>query len=98
MQIPALLLTSQFDKITRGLFDNTFTGIHQLRWFDWAILVPYFGLLAILSVYGLHRFEMIRAYFKHRKNAVSTPRSDSRRCCRSPFSFLFITNATFLSG
>ena len=71
--VAALLVTSQFDKISRGLFDTTFTGIHQLRWFDWAILVPYFGLLAILSVYGLHRFEMIRAYFKHRKKAVSTP-------------------------
>lgn len=75
LRIPALLAASSLDKLTRGLFDDTFTGIHQLRWFDWAILVPYFGLLAILSIYGLHRFEIIRTYFKHRKKAVSAPPS-----------------------
>jgi cellulose synthase/poly-beta-1,6-N-acetylglucosamine synthase-like glycosyltransferase len=71
--LPAFLVASSLDKISRGLFDDTFTGIHHLRWFDWAVLIPYFGLLGILSIYGLHRFEMIRTYFKHRKKAVSAP-------------------------
>jgi len=71
---PALLAMSTMDKISRGLFDDTFAGIHQLSWFDWAILVPYFGILALLSVYGIHRFEMVRAYFKHRRNAVDEPK------------------------
>jgi len=71
--IPSLLTASTLDRITRGLFDDTFAGIHQLSWFDWAILIPYFGILALLSVYGLHRFETIRTYFKHRKNAVGEP-------------------------
>lgn len=70
---PSLLVVSTFDRVTRGMFDDTFAGIHQLSWFDWAILVPYFGILAILSVYGLHRFETIRTYFKHRKNATGEP-------------------------
>jgi cellulose synthase/poly-beta-1,6-N-acetylglucosamine synthase-like glycosyltransferase len=70
---PALLVASSLDKLSRGLFDDTFAGIHHLRWFDWAILVPYFGLLGILSIYGLHRFEIIRTYFKYRKKAVSEP-------------------------
>ena len=52
------------------MFDDTFAGIHQLSWFDWAILIPYFGILRILSVYGMHRFETIRTYFKHRKKAT----------------------------
>jgi cellulose synthase/poly-beta-1,6-N-acetylglucosamine synthase-like glycosyltransferase len=65
---PALLLTiSTYQQIRRALLDTTFAGIHQLDWFDWAMLVPYFGLLAILSIYGLHRYEMIRTYFKYRK-------------------------------
>jgi cellulose synthase/poly-beta-1,6-N-acetylglucosamine synthase-like glycosyltransferase len=68
---PSLLMASALDKLTRGLFDDTFAGIHQLYWFDWAILIPYFGILALLSIYGLHRFETIRTYFKHRKNAVA---------------------------
>src|SRR3954464_11763878 len=73
--IPALLVASTLDRISRGLFDDTFAGIHQLSWFDWALLIPYFGILAILSVYGLHRYEVIRTYFKHRKKAVDHPPS-----------------------
>jgi len=71
--LPSLLVVSTFNRFTRGLFDDTFAGIHQLSWFDWAILIPYFGILALLSVYGLHRFETIRTYFKHRKNATGEP-------------------------
>ena len=71
--LPSLLAVSAVDRISRGLFDNTFNGIHQLSWFDWALLIPYFGILGILSIYGLHRFETIRTYFKHRKNATGEP-------------------------
>ena len=37
------------------------------------MLVPYFTVLVILSVYGIHRYDIIRTYFKHRKKAVSEP-------------------------
>jgi len=57
-----------------SMFDDTFAGVHQLSWFDWSILIPYFGILALLSIYGVHRYEMIRTYFRHRKKAVSEPR------------------------
>ncbi len=67
---PALLVASTLNRFTRGLFDDTFAGIHQLSWFDWALLVPYFGILAVLSIYGMHRFETIRTYFKYRKKAT----------------------------
>jgi len=56
-----------------GLFDDTFAGVHQLAWFDWAMLIPYFTVLVILSIYGVHRYEVIRTYFKHRKNAIQRP-------------------------
>jgi cellulose synthase/poly-beta-1,6-N-acetylglucosamine synthase-like glycosyltransferase len=49
-----------------SLFDNTFVGIHRLEFFDWAILIPYFAVLIVLSFYGLHRYAMIRGYWKHR--------------------------------
>ncbi len=72
--IPALLLApSMYQQMRRALFDTTFAGIHQLDWFDWAMLIPYFGLLGILSLYGLHRYEIIRTYFKHRKKLPSGP-------------------------
>src|SRR5580692_7995172 len=60
-------------RLVRGLFDNTFAGVHQMAWFDWAMLIPYFTILAILSVYGIHRYDMIRTYFKLRKNATKEP-------------------------
>jgi cellulose synthase/poly-beta-1,6-N-acetylglucosamine synthase-like glycosyltransferase len=59
--------------IQRVFADTPFSGIHELVWFDWALLIPYFGTLAILSVYGLHRYETIRTYFKHRKKATELP-------------------------
>ncbi len=64
---------SATSRLMRGLFDDTFAGVHQLGWFDWAILIPYFTILAVLSIYGIHRYEIIRTYFKHRKNATGEP-------------------------
>jgi cellulose synthase/poly-beta-1,6-N-acetylglucosamine synthase-like glycosyltransferase len=72
--IPALLAAqSATARMVRGMFDDTFAGIHHLGWFDWAMLVPYFTILVILSIFGLHRYETIRTYFKHRKNATGEP-------------------------
>lgn len=71
---PAFLVApSAFQQIKRALFDNTFVGIHSLDWFDWAMLGPYFGLLIILSLYGLHRYEIIRTYYKHRNKLPKEP-------------------------
>jgi len=69
----AFLANSATTRLMRGLFDDTFAGVHQLGWFDWAILIPYFAVLAVLSVYGIHRYEIIRTYFKHRKKATGEP-------------------------
>src|SRR5690348_13430916 len=69
--LPSFISASPFDRITRDFLYQPFSGIHQLSWFDLAILIPYFGVLALLSVYGCHRFETLRTYFRHRKNAVS---------------------------
>jgi cellulose synthase/poly-beta-1,6-N-acetylglucosamine synthase-like glycosyltransferase len=75
MNTPFLLAlaVSPTTRIINGLFDDTFAGVHQLAWFDWAMLIPYFTVLGILSIYGVHRYEMIRTYFKHRKNATGEP-------------------------
>ncbi len=72
--IPALFFASStFDQLKRSLFDDTFSGIHELSGFDLALLIPYFLILGILSVYGLHRFEIIRSYWKYRKNVLLQP-------------------------
>jgi cellulose synthase/poly-beta-1,6-N-acetylglucosamine synthase-like glycosyltransferase len=77
LTIPALVLLAArpgaVERLVRNIMNNPFAGIHELAWFDWALLVPYFTVLAILSVYGLHRYHVIHTYFKHRKNATGEP-------------------------
>lgn len=61
------------DQLMRSLFDDTFAGIHQLEWFDWALLVPYFALLGVVSVYGLHRFALVVSYYRNRRKIPQEP-------------------------
>jgi cellulose synthase/poly-beta-1,6-N-acetylglucosamine synthase-like glycosyltransferase len=69
----AILLATPAGGLLRGLFDDTFAGIHQLDWFDWAIMIPYFTVLIVLSAYGMHRYEIIRTYLKHRRRLPKEP-------------------------
>lgn len=72
--MPAVLIfASTMDKALETFLDPTFSGIHKLALFDYALLVPYFGVLIILSIFGLHRYEMIRGYLKHRRKLDSGP-------------------------
>ena len=73
LPLPLALALSPTARLMRALSDKTFAGIHQLDWFDWAMLIPYFTVLIILSVYGIHRYDIIRTYFKHRKKATTEP-------------------------
>src|SRR5579862_2653344 len=71
----AFLLAPTFTQrlVQRAFAETPFSDVHELVWFDWAMLVPYFTVLIILSVYGLHRYETIRTYFKHRKKVTLEP-------------------------
>ena len=52
----ALLVSpSASGRLSQMFVKTPFAGIHQLAWFDWAMLIPYFTVLVILSVYGIHR-------------------------------------------
>ena len=46
------------------------SGIYHLSAFDWALLIPYFSILFILSIYGVHRFETVRRYRKYRRKLL----------------------------
>lgn len=81
---PLFLLFAQpslSSRIANGLFDDTFSGIYQLSPFDWSLLVPYFGILFILSIYGVHRYETMRRYKKYRSKL---PRTAPQRFERLP--------------
>ena len=71
--LAVLVTKSAAYRIAQLFAETPFAGIHKLAWFDWAMLIPYFTVLVILSVYGVHRYEVIRTYFKHRKNATTAP-------------------------
>jgi len=40
---------------------------------DLWLLVAYFGLMAALSVFGLHRYSLVYLYYKHRKSVLGPP-------------------------
>ena len=68
-----LVNRSPTERLIQNILNNPFAGIHQLAWFDWAMLIPYFTVLFILSIYGLHRYDIIRTYFKHKKKRTLEP-------------------------
>jgi ABC-2 type transport system permease protein len=41
-----------------ALTDDTFAGVHQLTWFDWSLLIPYFaiGLFDVLLAFIMGEF------------------------------------------
>ncbi len=71
--LAAFAASNSANRVLRGLFDDTFSNVHQMAWFDWAMLIPYFGVLIVLSIYGLHRYDVIRTYFKYRHKATGEP-------------------------
>ncbi len=57
----------------RRLVDPTFRGLYQANAFDVAIMLPYFLVMSILAMYGIHRYARVYNYFKHRKNVPGPP-------------------------
>jgi cellulose synthase/poly-beta-1,6-N-acetylglucosamine synthase-like glycosyltransferase len=55
--------------------DKTFQGLYQPNAFDLALLIPYFVVLILLAFYGMHRYQLVYLYYKHRKNKVTEPTS-----------------------
>ncbi len=53
--------------------DRTFRGLYHWNAFDLALLLPYFAVMIILSIYGIHRYTLCYLYFKYRKNYKPDP-------------------------
>jgi cellulose synthase/poly-beta-1,6-N-acetylglucosamine synthase-like glycosyltransferase len=74
--ILALLLLFSANPVTtyfQRLVDPTFRGLYQANAFDLAIMLPYFFVMAVLAMYGLHRYALVYGYFKNRKNVPGPP-------------------------
>ena len=53
--------------------DQTFRGLYHWNNFDLALLIPYFAVMFVLAMYGIHRYTLCYLYFKHRKNYNPNP-------------------------
>ena len=47
--------------------DQTFRGLYSWNAFDAWLLIPYFTVMIILAVYGIHRYQLAYLYFKYKK-------------------------------
>lgn len=56
----------------RQFLDPTFRGIYSPNGFDLLILIPYFLVLVFLASYGLHRYQLVYLYYRHRKKASNS--------------------------
>jgi cellulose synthase/poly-beta-1,6-N-acetylglucosamine synthase-like glycosyltransferase len=52
---------------------NPFRGLYRANAFDLAILIPYFTILIILAIFGLHRYHLTRLFLKHRRKPLQPP-------------------------
>ena len=53
--------------------DQTFKGLYHWNPFDLLLLLPYFAVMIVLALYGIHRYTLCYQYFKHRKNYDPNP-------------------------
>src|SRR5216684_2646106 len=53
--------------------DPTFRSVYHANGFDLAMMIPYFIVLLVLAVYGLHRYWLVYDYFAYSKNIPPDP-------------------------
>jgi cellulose synthase/poly-beta-1,6-N-acetylglucosamine synthase-like glycosyltransferase len=52
---------------------NPFRGLYQLNSFDLAVMAPYFVVMVILAMFGIHRYVLVYYFFKNRKRIAPPP-------------------------
>ena len=50
---------------------NPFRGMYQLNSFDLYIIIPYFIVLFILAMYGLHRYWLVYNFYKYSRQCAA---------------------------
>lgn len=76
---PALILTillahqSAIGRYLHKLSDSRFSSVYHVNAFDLAMIIPYFAVLLVLAMYGLHRYWLVYDYFQYSKNVPPPP-------------------------
>lgn len=65
--------TFSFGQYWHKITDRTFVGIYHANSFDLAMMIPYFIVLFVLALYGMHRYWLVYDYFKYAKNIPGPP-------------------------
>lgn len=55
------------------LSDSRFSSVYHVNAFDLAMIIPYFAVLVVLAMYGLHRYWLVYDYFQYSKNVPPPP-------------------------
>ncbi|HVH59617.1 MAG TPA: cellulose synthase family protein [Candidatus Sulfotelmatobacter sp.] len=75
----ALILTillvhqSAIGRYLHKLSDSRFSSVYHVNAFDLAMIIPYFAVLVVLAMYGLHRYWLVYDYFQYSKNVPPPP-------------------------
>ena len=62
------VVSSPLARYWQKVTDRTFTGVYHVNAFDLAMMIPYFTVLGVLALYGMHRYWLVYNYFKFRQN------------------------------
>ena len=70
----ALASQNSLRRQMRTFFSDPFSTVtYHWNWFDAAILLPYFAVMIVLALYGVHRYTLCYQYFKYKKNHSPHP-------------------------
>ena len=71
--VPLLAAQSSLGHYWHKITDRTFSGVYHANSFDLAMMIPYFIVLFMLALYGLHRYWLVYDYYAYRKNVPAEP-------------------------
>src|ERR1700737_2683612 len=76
-----VVLAARVTSLSQYWHKNTypsFRGIYHVNAFDLAMMIPYFLVLFVLAMYGLHRYWLVYDYYKYAANVPGPPPAASR--------------------
>jgi cellulose synthase/poly-beta-1,6-N-acetylglucosamine synthase-like glycosyltransferase len=71
--ISLLAMQGSLGRYWHKITDRTFSGVYHANGFDLAMMIPYFIVLFVLALYGLHRYWLVYDYYRFAKNVPPQP-------------------------
>ncbi|HEY8713728.1 MAG TPA: cellulose synthase family protein [Candidatus Acidoferrum sp.] len=71
--ITLLATQSSLGHYWHKISDRTFSSVYHANGFDLAMMIPYFVVLFVLALYGMHRYWLVYDYYRYAKNVPAAP-------------------------